>query len=73
MRGCDMGGKHGKYVYVKRSDGWYVKVRVFKGRPEDDPERYLVVGPKVREPPFTYHVIDEEDLPDDARSKLYSV
>lgn len=68
-----MGGKHGKYVYVKRSDGWYVKVRVFKSRAEDDPERYIVVGPKVKEPPFTYEVLDEEELPEEVREKLRDV
>ncbi|MEB3806197.1 MAG: DUF5622 domain-containing protein [Desulfurococcales archaeon] len=68
-----MGGKHGKYVYVKRSDGWFVKVRVFKNRAEDDPERYLVVGPKVREAPFTYAVVEEEELPEEVRERLYEV
>jgi len=68
-----MGGKHGKYVYVRRSDGWYVKVRVFKNRDDSDPEKYLVVGPKVKEAPFTFEVLSEEDLPEEARAKLYSV
>lgn len=68
-----MGGKHGKYVYVKRSDGWYVKVRVLKSRAEDDPERYIVVGPKVKEPPFTYEVLDEEELPEEVRERLRDV
>ncbi len=68
-----MGGKHGKYVYVKRRDGWYVKVRVFKSREESDPDRYIVVGPKVREPPLTFAVIDESDLPEEVRARLYSV
>ena len=31
-----MGGKHGKYVYVERGDGWYVKVRVLKSRDISD-------------------------------------
>lgn len=66
-----MGGKHGKYVYVARRDGWYVKVRVFKNKSDDDPEKYLPVGPKVREPPFTFQVLGEEDLPEEARAKLY--
>ncbi|MCE4603156.1 MAG: DUF5622 domain-containing protein [Desulfurococcales archaeon] len=66
-----MGGKHGKYVYVRRRDGWYVKVRVFKSRGDDDPDKYLVVGPKVREPPFTFKVLDEVDLPDQVRPQLY--
>ncbi len=68
-----MGGKHGKYAYVKRSDGWYVKVRVFKSRDDADPDKYLVVGPKVKEPPYTFIVLDEEDLPEEARERLYSV
>ncbi len=68
-----MGGKHGKYVYVKRSDGWYVKVRVFKNRADDDPEKYLVVGPKVREPPLTFRVLEEDELPEAAREKLYTI
>ncbi|MCE4603722.1 MAG: DUF5622 domain-containing protein [Aeropyrum sp.] len=68
-----MGGKHGKYIYVKRRDGWYVKVRVFKNKPSDDPERYLVVGPKRRDAPITYGVVEEEELPEDARRALYIV
>ncbi len=68
-----MGGKHGKYVYIKRSDGWYVKARVLKNRPEDDPEKYIPVGPKVKEPSFTFEVVDEEEivLSEEARVKLY--
>jgi hypothetical protein len=68
-----MGGKHGKYVYVRRRDKWYVKVRIFKNKPEDDPERYLVVGPKVKEPPISFQVLDEDDLPEAARRALYEV
>jgi len=68
-----MGGKHGKYVYVRRSDGWYVKVRVFKNRDDSDPEKYLIVGPKVREAPITFEVLGEDDLPEEARAKLYSL
>ncbi|NPA96361.1 MAG: cren protein [Crenarchaeota archaeon] len=65
--------KHRKYVYVERSDGWYVKVRVLKGRAESDPSRYIVVGPKVREPPLTAEVIREASLPEEVRKKLYEV
>ena len=68
-----MGGKHGKYVYVRRSDGWYVKVRVLKNRDEKDPSRYIVVGPKVREAPLTYEVVDEDQLPEEARMALYAL
>ncbi len=68
-----MGGKHGKYAYVQRSDGWYVRIRVIKSRAEDDPERYVILGPKVREPPITYQVIREEELPEEIVYKLYQV
>ncbi len=68
-----MGGKHGKYVYVERADGWFVKVRVLKSRDPGDPSRYVVVGPKVRNPPITYRVLKEEELPDEIRSSLYEV
>ncbi len=66
-----MGGKHGKYIYIKRNDGWYVKARVFKNRAEEDPSRYLVIGPKTKEAPFTYEVISEDDIPEEIRPKLY--
>ena len=68
-----MGGKHKKYAYVERKDGWYVKVRVFKNRSDDDPEKYLVVGPKVKEPPITFIVLKEDDLPEEARRQLYTL
>ncbi len=68
-----MGGKHKKYVYVKRRDGWYVKVRVFKNRSDDDPEKYIVIGPKVKDPPFTFDVINEDEVPEVTRPRLYEV
>jgi hypothetical protein len=68
-----MGGKHGKYAYVRRKDGWFVKVRVFKSRGEGDPDRYLPLSFKTREPPRTYRIIDEEDLPEEAARRLYEV
>ncbi len=68
-----MGGKHKKYVYVRRRDGWFVKVRVLKNRSEDNPERYITVGPKVREPPITFEIIREEEIPEGVRDRLYSV
>ncbi len=68
-----MGGKHGKYAYVLRNDGWYVKVRVLKGREQGDPEKYIVVGPKTRKPPATYPVLREDDLPEDVRRQLYGI
>lgn len=68
-----MGGKHGKYVYVRRRDGLFVKVRVLKSRDEKDPSRYIVVGPVTKKAPDTYEVLDERDLPEEARSQLYLV
>ena len=68
-----MGLKHKKYVYVLRDDGWYVKVRVIKSAPEDSIERYMPVGPKTKKPPLTATIIKEEQLPPEARSKLYQL
>ncbi|MCE4611364.1 MAG: DUF5622 domain-containing protein [Desulfurococcales archaeon] len=68
-----MGGKHGKYVYVRRRDGWYVKVRVLKSRDASDPSKYIVVGPKRREAPITFEVLREDELPDEVRRALYLV
>ena len=68
-----MGGKHGKYIYVERKDGWYVKVRVLKSRDPSDPDKYVVIGPRVKEPPYTYRIMKEDDLPDLVKEKLYMV
>ncbi len=68
-----MGGKHGKYIYVRRPDGWYVKVRVLKNREPKDPSRYIVVGPKTKTPPPTFEVMDYDELPDEVKPKLYEV
>ena len=65
--------KHGKYVYVKRTDGWYVKVRVLKGMPSEDPGKYIVVGPKTRVPPLNARILLEAELPEEARQRLYEV
>lgn len=74
LPGClVMGGKHGKYAYVLRSDGWYVKVRILKSRNEKDPSRYIVVGPKRREPPTTYPVLREDEVPEEVRKQLYGI
>jgi hypothetical protein len=64
--------KHKKYVYVKRSDGVYVKVRVLKSREEGE-DKYIVMGPKVSKPPATAIVISEENLPEAVRKKLYEI
>jgi len=68
-----MGGKHGKYVYVDRGDGWYVKLRVLKSRDEDDVSRYIVVGFKTRKPPATYPILYIDELPEEVQRKLYEV
>jgi hypothetical protein len=68
-----MGGKHGKYAYVQRNDGWYVKVRVLKSRAENDPTRYIVVGPKRKDAPPTYPVLREDEVPEEIRKQLYEI
>jgi len=65
-----VGLKKGKYVYVRINDKTYVKVRVLKSKSEENPERYIVVGPIVKEPPWTARVIDLETLPDEVASKI---
>ena len=65
-----MGGKHGKYVYIRVSKDSFVKARRFKKRGEDDPEKYLIIGPWVKNPPQTYEVIDADLLPYELRVKL---
>ncbi|ADV64975.1 DUF5622 domain-containing protein [Desulfurococcus mucosus] len=77
-----MGLKHGKYIYVKRSDGWYVKVRVLnvrfgkkqgEGVDASNPTRYIVTGSKTRIPPVHAVVVEEEAIPQPVRSSLYEV
>lgn len=68
-----MGLKHGKYVYVKRSDGYYIKVRVLKSRGDEDQDRYIIVGHKTRKAPLTVTIIREEQLPEKVKEKLYTI
>ncbi len=68
-----MGGKHGKYVYVERNDGWYVKVRVFKSRDPASPDRYIVLSYKTREPPFTYRIMKIEELPEEVKKQVEAI
>jgi len=77
-----MGLKHGKYIYVERSDGWYVKVRVlgfrFKKKTEkevdiNDPSRYIITGYKTLNPPINAIIVKEADLPEEVRKALYSI
>ena len=65
-----MGGKHGKYVYIRVSKDSYVKARRFKKRGDDDPEKYIIIGPWVKTPPQTYEIIDTDLLPYEIRAKL---
>ncbi len=65
-----MGLKKGKYVYIKINSETYVKVRVLRSKSEENPERYVVVGPIVKEPPWTAKIIELESLPEKAASKI---
>ncbi|MEM1749523.1 MAG: DUF5622 domain-containing protein [Desulfurococcaceae archaeon] len=69
--GVTMGCKHGKYVYVRRRDGVYVKLRVLKSRDASDSGKYIVVGSRALKPPYNCEVINEEDLPDTVRAEIY--
>ncbi len=68
-----MGGKRGKYAYVERDDGWFVRIRVIKTRSDDDPDKYVPTGFKTRKPPLTYQIIREDDLPEEARKRIKEV
>lgn len=77
-----MGLKHRKYIYVKRSDGWYVKVRVlnirFGSKIEQqvdigDPSRYIIISSKTKNPPRKAIIVDEEALPEALRNDLHAV
>jgi hypothetical protein len=65
-----VGGKHGKYVYIKVKNNEYLKARVFKNRADDDPEKYLITGPKRSTAPLTYSIVDINDLPEELREKI---
>lgn len=78
----NMGLKHGKYVYVDRLDGSYVKVRVlnirFHKKTEEkidvtNPTRYIVTGTVVSKPPAKAVVISIEALPEEVRNLVRSV
>ncbi|MCY0867688.1 MAG: DUF5622 domain-containing protein [Desulfurococcus sp.] len=75
-----MGLKHGKYIYVKRSDGVYVKVRVLNIRLKkkqeldlSDPSRYIVMNVKTVKPPASAVVLSEDALPQAVRNLLHEV
>ncbi len=78
----NMGLKHGKYVYVDRLDGTYVKVRVlnirFHKKTEEkidvtNPTRYIVTGTVTSKPPKNAVVISIEALPEEVRSLVKTV
>lgn len=79
-----MGTKHGKYIYIERKDGWYIKVRVLnirlkkKGKEKitfdtTDPTRYIVVGSKTRNPPIRAQIMKEDDVPEEVRKSIYGI
>lgn len=68
-----MGGKHGKYAYVLREDGWYVKVRVLKSRDEKDPSRYIIVSVKTKKPPLTFPILKIDELPAEVQEQIRRV
>jgi len=81
LREAIMGLKHGKYIYVKRSDGWYVKVRVLnirfgkkqEGIDVNNPTRYIVTSVKTKVPPISAIVLNEDALPQPVREALHGV
>lgn len=76
-----MGLKHRKYVYVKRTDGWYVKVRVLNIRfgkkveqgDISNPSRYIVTGYKTKHPPLTGAIISQDALPEETKKIIESI
>jgi hypothetical protein len=80
-----MGLKHGKYIYVERKDGWYIKIRVLNirlkksGKKEkysfdiNDPSKYVVLPVKTKRPPIKAQIMKEEDIPEEVRIQLYRI
>jgi len=65
-----MGLKKGKYVYVEVDNNTYVKVRVFKSKSDESPDKYMVVGPVVKKPPYTAKILKLEDMPSGVAAKI---
>ncbi|MEM0380677.1 MAG: DUF5622 domain-containing protein [Desulfurococcaceae archaeon] len=74
--------KHGKYIYVERKDGWFVKIRVLgvrfkkesrQGVDINDPNRYIVIPFKTKKPPLNATIVREEDIPQIVRERVYSI
>ncbi|MEM0377822.1 MAG: DUF5622 domain-containing protein [Thermosphaera sp.] len=77
-----MGLKHGKYIYVDRLDGTFVKVRVlnirFHKKTEEkidvtNPTRYIVTGVVSERPPRKAVVISIEALPEEVKNAIRSI
>ena len=66
-----MGLKHGKYIYIQLDKARYVKARVLKGVKDTDPEKYIIVGPVTKKPPFTAKIVKIEELPSAVREKVF--
>ncbi|MGC9112402.1 DUF5622 domain-containing protein [Acidilobus sp.] len=65
-----MGDKRNKVVFIFMGKGkGYLKVRLFKKRKEEDPDRVVVLG-KVERPLPGYQVIRLEELEAAVREKL---
>ncbi len=73
--------KHGKYIYIQRNDGWFVKARVLnirlkkKGKEKisydiTDPTRYIIIGPKTKRVPFNAQILKEDDIPEEVRREI---
>ncbi|PMP61183.1 MAG: hypothetical protein C0171_04175 [Caldisphaera sp.] len=59
------------YVYMGRKKGYY-KVRLFNSKPEEDPDRIIVIG-RFKKPKLGYRVINKEDLLEVVKEKLEKV
>ncbi|MCS7112297.1 MAG: DUF5622 domain-containing protein [Ignisphaera sp.] len=64
--------KHGKYVYIERKDGYYIKARVFKSK-GDEAAKYIIVGPKLSKPPASATIVKEDQLTGNIKEKLYAI
>ena len=65
-----MGSKNSKfaYIYMGRKRGYY-KVRIFNSKPEEDPDRIIIIG-KFKKPEIGYKVIKKQELLEVVREKV---
>ncbi|MEZ0394498.1 MAG: DUF5622 domain-containing protein [Desulfurococcaceae archaeon] len=79
-----MGLKHGKYVYVRRKDGFYVKLRLLglrfkrggkkaEGYDYGDHNRYIILPRLLKARPRGAVVISEDDLPEEVRRRVMDI